>query len=99
MGTQVDKRDTGKAPMHMLGCLYRPLQEVARVLAFGNKKYKSIFNYRTIDDGYARMSDAALRHLLARLDGEEKDPESGLDHLAHASCDLLMALWFTLTKP
>jgi len=33
-----------------------------------------------------------LRHTFASLAGEEVDPESGRDHLAHAGCCVLMLL-------
>jgi Domain of unknown function (DUF5664) len=90
----VDKRDSGKAPMSLLAAVYRPLQEVARVLEFGNRKYKSIRNFRHVPNGEQRYLDAALRHILSRADGERLDSESGIDHLAHATCCTLMALWF-----
>ncbi len=37
--------------------------------------------------------DACMRHLTAWIEGERKDPESGLSHLAHAVCCLLIMLW------
>lgn len=41
---------------------------------------------------WGRLSGAALRHLFAWIGGEDKDPESGLSHLAHAGCCVLFAL-------
>jgi hypothetical protein len=38
-----------------------------------------------------------MRHLHAFNDGEDKDPESGLSHLAHASCCLMFLLEFEKT--
>jgi hypothetical protein len=38
-----------------------------------------------------------MRHLNAYQKGELKDPETGLSHLAHASCGLMMLLEFEQT--
>lgn len=58
------------------------LAEVARVYGYGAKKYEPN-NWRK---GYSwSLSYSALqRHLNAFWSGEERDPESGLPHLAHA---------------
>jgi len=37
---------------------------------------------------------AAMRHLIARIKGQQVDEESGLPHLAHCVCCLLFLLWF-----
>lgn len=94
----VDKRDQDKAPLQLLSCVYRPLADVARVMAFGNQKYRDVRNFRTVKNGRDRYLAATLRHVLAYLDGEPLDPESGLSHLAHGACDLLMAAWFDPPK-
>lgn len=59
---------------------------VAKVMELGAKKYGP-YNWR----GNAVLAtvyvDAAMRHLLAYLDGETIDPESGQPHTAHvAAC-------------
>jgi formamidopyrimidine-DNA glycosylase len=36
---------------------------------------------------------AALRHIYAHLRGETLDKESGLAHLAHAGCAVMMGAW------
>ena len=94
----VDKKDTSKAPMILLSVLRGPLGEVSKVLQFGNKKYHDIWNFQHIDDGEDRMLSAAVRHLMAHKDGEVLDPESGIWHLAHAACDVMMALWFAIRE-
>jgi hypothetical protein len=38
-----------------------------------------------------------MRHLMAYQRGEAKDAETGLSHLAHASCGLMMLLEFEQT--
>lgn len=57
------------------------LMELARVYGFGETKYER-YNYLK---GYAwsLSVDALFRHLFAFLSGEDRDPESGLLHMAH----------------
>jgi hypothetical protein len=76
------KDDTGKLP---LGLIPREaLLAEAAVLAFGAQKYDA-HNWRK-GMRWSRLGDAAMRHLLAWLDGEDLDPETGLSHLAHLRC-------------
>lgn len=67
--------------MHSISEVIDLSERSARALAFGSLKYGRN-NYKK---GFklTRLLDAALRHLMARARGEEKDPESGLDHLDH----------------
>ena len=57
------------------------LLELAKVSGFGARKYES-FNYLRGYD-WRLSADAAFRHLLACLSGEDRDPESGFLHAAH----------------
>jgi hypothetical protein len=68
-----------------------PLEEIAKVLAAGAVKY-SEWNW-TNGFKWSRLSGAALRHLFAHMRGEDKDPETGLSHLAHAGCCILFLIW------
>lgn len=88
------KYDTGKIRTDLLPVY--PLLQVAMVLTFGAIKYGD----RNWEQGIAfgRMYGAALRHLFAWWNGEDLDPESGLHHLAHAACTILMALQYTLAN-
>lgn len=45
---------------------------------------------------WGRLSGALLRHLFAWMNGEDRDPESGMRHLAHAACCALMLLSLTI---
>jgi hypothetical protein len=63
---------------------------VAEVLGFGARKYAP-GNWAKCASRN-RYVAAALRHLLAWQSGEDRDPESGLSHLAHAACSVLFAL-------
>ena len=89
------KFDGGKAPLSLLDAY--ALEQTAQVLAFGAQKYAA-HNWR---GGIAssRLTDAALRHMWAYVDGEDLDPESGLPHLAHAMCCLMFALRMARDRP
>ena len=73
-----------------------PLLDIAEVLEFGSRKYAD----RNWERGFAwgRPYGALLRHLLQWWAGEDLDEETGMSHLAHAGCDLLMLLEFTHTE-
>lgn len=86
------KHDSGKPPMALLSP--DALFEVAKVLEFGAKKYDT-WNWKG-GFKWSRVSSAILRHLFQWLRGEDKDPETGLSHLAHASCGLMFLLDFEL---
>lgn len=83
------KHDQDKPDLSYIS--YEFLAEVARVRAFGAKKY-SRNNWRL---GFAvtRSCAAALRHIYQFLSGETLDPESGCSHLAHAVCALEHAIY------
>ncbi len=88
------KDDAAKMPWHYMDGLWGTLGEVVRVLEFGAKKYKENRNWQRVENGKDRYKDAAMRHQLAFGDGERLDPETKINHLAHAICSLLFALWF-----
>ncbi len=64
------------------------LEGAAKVFMYGAKKYDA-HNWRG-GMKWLRMWDAVQRHLWAWKEGEELDPESGLPHLDHAMCGLMM---------
>lgn len=68
------------------------LEDVVKVLTFGVKKY-SPDNWKLVDDANNRYLDAAMRHVVAHQQGEQRDAESGESHIAHAICCLLFMLW------
>lgn len=82
------KADAQKRPLDLLP--FVAVEEVAEVLAFGRKKYRA-HGWRSVDKR-SRYFAAALRHLFAYAKGEDRDPESGLRHLAHAACSVLFLL-------
>lgn len=68
------------------------IMEVAEVAGFGATKYAR-YNYAK---GYnwSLSYDAMQRHNFAFWGGEERDPESGLYHLAHGAWHNLALLTF-----
>lgn len=82
------KFDAGKAPLSLIPA--DALSEIAQVFGFGAIKYDP-FNW-TGGFAHRRLYDALLRHTFSSLAGEEVDPESGKDHLAHAGACVLMLL-------
>jgi len=78
-----------KCPMHLLPpCA---LQETAWVHGLGARKYGA-WNWRENRVEAMTYVGAMLRHLMAWVNGEDADPESGLSHLAHvaAGCNIVM---------
>jgi hypothetical protein len=60
---------------------------LAEAFREGAKKYGA-YNWRTKKVQAMVYLDAALRHIMAELDGEDIDPESGKPHLAGALASL-----------
>jgi hypothetical protein len=84
------KFDTGK-PEFVLFPPYA-MEEVAKVLTYGaNSKYGRD-NWKNVEDAEYRYLNAAFRHLNTYIKGEHKDPETGLEHLAHCICCLSFIL-------
>ena len=88
------KYDDNKIPVELLPT--QALEEVAKVLAFGKKKYAA-WNWAK-GFKWTRLIGAAIRHIYAYQRGEDKDPESGLSHIAHAACCILFLLQHELSN-
>ena len=82
------KFDQGKPRMDLIDPT--AMNELAKVLTFGAQKYAA-HNWRK-GLHKSRLLGAALRHLFAYLGGEDKDPETGLSHAAHAMCCCMFIL-------
>ena len=84
MNKQEAKADAGKPRLSLV-----PTQifyDIARVREYGNKKYGSSDNWKTVEA--QRYVDAMFRHLLAFVaDPDGRDEESGLPHLWHLECN------------
>lgn len=72
------------------------LEKIAAVMTYGKQKYGRD-NWRG-GIVYSRLLAAVLRHINAYRKGETYDPETGLSHLSHASCGLMMLLEFEETR-
>jgi hypothetical protein len=68
---------------------------ISKILTFGAKKYAAN-NWKkgSTDEDQQRYLGAALRHLLAYMDGQKIDPESGESHLYHLGCNLMFLDYF-----
>lgn len=79
-------------PKDILGLKKAPLRLVppaliifvSKVMGLGAKKYGP-YNWRDKRIQHTVYLEAALRHILSSLDGEDTDPESGMPHEAHAA--------------
>lgn len=73
-----------------------PLEDLVRVYMFGCRKYEKD-NWRRGFD-FSRIWAAAQRHMLAWKEGEDIDPESAINHLAHAMWGMMTLLYFQQHK-
>ena len=67
------------------------VEAVVRVLGLGAVKYAPD-NWRKVPEHRTRYFSACMRHLVAWQEGEQLDPETGENHLAHAACCVLFLL-------
>lgn len=84
------KADDGKLPYDLLPS--DAIEEIVKVLDFGAKKYAAHNWCKGMRWG--RVFAAMMRHGWAWWRGEDKDPETGLSHLAHLGCCCLFLLAF-----
>lgn len=92
-----NKYDSGKPRVgEMLQDFALPLLEVTKAWEYGASKYEKR-NWRKVENGKDRYTNALLRHLLAE---EERlvDDESNLLHAAHVAWNALARLWFILQE-
>lgn len=75
------------------------LQEIARNLTIGLKKYKERDNWKKVPEAKQRYLDALYRHLEAHRRGEIFDPDSSVQdmpHLAAVAVNAMFLLEFML---
>lgn len=84
--------DEGKTQFHLLPS--DGISELAKVYMFGARKY-SAYNWER-GMAWSRCFNSLLRHLYAYWDGEERDAETGLHHMAHAAWNALALLVYSL---
>lgn len=67
-------------------------EQIARVFEYGKRKYAA-WNWAK-GMPWSVPTASAMRHALAVLRGEENDPESGLPHIGHFGCNMIMLLHY-----
>lgn len=87
------KNDTGKPAFDLIEPHF--LEDVAKVLTVGAKKY-DVDNWKR-GMSLGKAMGGVMRHLWAVLKGEWLDPETGLSHLAHATCGIMFIHYFKRT--
>lgn len=85
---QSAKADKGKLELSLVNT--ELVKAVAEVRMYGTEKYGNSENWRKVEP--KRYVDALYRHLLAYIEGNEADEESGLSHLAHMACNISFLL-------
>lgn len=86
------KLDAGKLrPSLVLGGFAHALKAVVKVGTDGANKYTDN-GWREVPNGFARYSDAKVRHALAFDTGETHDKDTGSLHLAHEAWNALARL-------
>jgi len=73
------------------------LDELAKIYTYGTKKYDDN-NWRK-GMKWGRIFGAMMRHAWAFWRGEDRDPESGLLHLAHAAWQCFTLMEYAKTHP
>ena len=75
---------------------FEAAREIVKVLEFGAKKYGSHNWQKGLV--FSETFESLQRHILAWYNGEDKDEETGLSHLAHAGCNILFLIWFSINN-
>jgi len=86
------KFDGGKPRMDLIDPVF--LEELANVLTFGSDKYdesKKVYlnNWRQGGMRWGQVFASMMRHAWAWWRGEDRDPETGMSHLAHLSANAM----------
>lgn len=76
-----------KAPLSTLSCPV--LYEMGMGMLEGARKYGR-HNYRAMGVSATVYYDAALRHIMSWFEGEDIDPDSGLNHITKALTALMV---------
>ena len=88
-----DRYNSGKRKWGLLSWL--ALTELVKVLEVGAAKYAP-FNWAK-GLSWTECYESLQRHLVAWMGGEDKDPETGLYHMAHVLCNAMFLVHFIVT--
>lgn len=91
---RAERKNAGKPDLSLLPP--EALEELAKVLEFGTKKYTRAGWKKGML--YSVCCASALRHMFQMLKGQWLDEESGLPHAAHAVCNLCFILEYSKSK-
>lgn len=80
------KDTAGKVPFDLLPL--SALESLARAMEYGAGKYGRDNFKKGLSK--SNLIGAAVRHIAKLQSGEERDPESGVDHAGHAMANLLI---------
>lgn len=89
------KDDAGKVRLDLVTPEF--ILSTAKVMTYAieEKHYKE-YSWQKVHNPIDRYYAALMRHTLTWRSGEIYDEESGFHHLAHASCCVMILLWFEL---
>jgi hypothetical protein len=85
------KYDDGKPAMHLVD--YDAILGLAKVLAYGAKKYEDPHNWRK-GMNWSRVIASAMRHMADFAAGRNTDAESGLPTIDHAMACVMFLSWY-----
>lgn len=69
------------------------IEDLVKLYHRGAKKYKPD-SWKQLNDGFNRYRAALLRHMMAYLNGERYDKETGSNHLTAVAWNAIAMLWF-----
>ena len=93
-GGQALRYNKGKKQWSLVD--FKSLESMVEVLEFGAEKYAK-WNW-TKGMPVTQVSESLLRHMIAFLSGEDKDAESGIDHLGHVMCNAMFLSYIMREK-
>ena len=84
------KSDKGKPRPSLI--YYSFIKELCKVREHGIAKYGNKEDWRETENYQERYLEAIFRHIFLYAEGEKNEDESGLNHLAHAACDIMFLI-------